>query len=135
MIYLLDVWNGFDIPTSLFAWPNWRDKIITFFLPSLERCQWYEFNQWVRKSMYCQLWCHLYADGIQLSVCFSECRQCSLPDVSVSGQNKDSDTKQMILSKDKAELMQADGGMGLEEMAEPRSLGAMLYSFSSWIHW
>lgn len=76
----------------------------------------------------------MYADGIQLSVCFLECRQCSLPDVSVSGQNKDSDTKQMVLSQDKGELMQADGGMELEEMAEPHSLDAMLYSFSSWIH-
>lgn len=55
---------------------------------------------------------------VSSSVCFSECRQCSLPDVPVSGQNGDSDTKQMVLSQDKVELMQADRGMGLEEMAE-----------------
>lgn len=33
MINLLDVWNGFDIPASLSAWPNWGGKIKFFFYP------------------------------------------------------------------------------------------------------
>lgn len=68
--------------------------------------------------MSCQQRCRWYADGIQLRVCVSECRQCSLPDVPVSGQNRDSDTKQMVLSQDGAELMQADRGTGQEGTAE-----------------